>query len=177
MVTFRRNPYSYGSGAEQTNTPAISLEAFKSDGSRVTLNQGHEPLQASIKTSLLESIPETVSISTTTRAIHTFLVIDRMSAISLTFDLPMKDYSFRIRGNLNKLPTANDNIFSLVTSGKVDLTQASTNVVFTRSGNVTSLFIAGGSLSTTGELMVTIQTIPEGNVYLVVRMIPSLMRK
>ena len=165
MLTYRRNPYTYGSDAEKTNTPAIALDAFNSDGSKLVLDSSHEPLQASINTGLTGTSQQTISISTQTRAIQSFRIVDLNSALRLTFDLPVEEHGFTIIANLNKPPTNTDYIFSLVINGEGNNMQTSSNVEYTRTGNITSIFIQSGALSNTGELKVSIQAKPTGNLF------------
>ena len=165
MLTFRRNPYIYGSGAEKTNTPAITLDALNSDGSKLVLDSSHEPLQASINTGLPGTNQQTISISTQTRAIQSFRIDDLNSAFRLTFNLPVEERGFTIIANLNRPPTTTDNIFSLAINSEGNNMQTSSNIVYSRTGNITSIFIPSGALSNTGELKVSIQAKSKGNLF------------
>ena len=156
MLTFERNPYSFGENSQQTNTPSVSIEAFKDNGEALVLDRFNDPIEASINTGLQDIITETVLFSPGKAVPSSFLVLNTDYALRLVFTLDTAQSSYTVIGNLNALPTAVLNIFSFIVADQINVVNNGLGLDYQLEGNVLSIFVAGGTLSATGVLHVAI---------------------
>ena len=159
MLSFKGNPYSYGTGSEQTNTPSIKIEVTKSDGTLLQMDDSNEPITASITTNLNTAIqPTEISASNGNIGVnHTFRILSSETALQITFDLVRSGATYNLLGNLNTFPNERSNLFFLtVTPSTSTVTSASNSLGMKTNldGSRLTLFIAGGSFTSTGTLYV-----------------------
>ena len=147
MLSFSRNPYTYGNGSEEINSPLLSIEVFDQSASGNIFTALNEPMEATLSTNLASNIDATLAnVSSGKTNVHSYYIYHSEVSLKLNFNLGKRGATFDILGNSNKYPSKTENLFYFTISENTTEHNNANMVVIRREDTNVTLFIPGGRL-------------------------------
>ena len=123
LITYEKNPFSFGKGAKDINCATLSLDGKDSKDEQLQMKPYHDPIQASLKTYLKKSPPpdeNMLGLNASVGIVKGYLITSTSFTVRLQFGLDPRN-SYRILGRLSKKPTRKLHDFSYHISDSVSV--------------------------------------------------------
>ena len=113
LITYEKNPFSFGNGSKDINCATLSLDGKHSKDGQIQMQPYHDPLQASLKTHLKKTPADEnmLGLNASVGIVKGYLITSTSFIVRLEFGLDPRS-SYRILGRLSKKPTSKLHDFS-----------------------------------------------------------------
>ncbi|XP_013397161.1 polycystic kidney disease protein 1-like 2 [Lingula anatina] len=163
VLTFKRNPYTFGNGSEHVNSPVTAIDMSLADGSSLSLDSDMEAEldTSNVGAAIQADDIDTSNVTAETVAYHVYDITSTHAALKIDIGKPSPTALYKYLGKMDAYPTDSDNDFYFEVRDNITVSRKTWNVNEFFRNNVFSIFIPARELTTTGKFYVLITKIED----------------